>query len=376
MIGHGTRFDTIYRSVFAFGSALALVSCSSSEEAKTEPRPVDWIEIGNRSAGDEAANVFPGTVRASQQTLVGFEVAGRLASVRYDIGQAFPRGAALATIEPNDYRLRVAEARAALSESQARALQASQNLERQEALFEQDATAEMTLESARAQARSLQQISAANAARLGIARESLSDTTLTAPFAGRVARRLLEQGAQVQPGEPVLEIDGVGLEVSFTVPRAQRERLQIGDQVTVLLDRDGDILQAPGSITEISSRAAGVGAFEVLANIPSFGDELRAGMAVDVRIDNTDDDTSPSAIVIPLTAFMPTGENTGQVYKINRETGRIEPKAVRLGPASETGIIVTSGLRRGDIIVSRGLAFIEPGDVVYRIGTGAERYAK
>lgn len=363
-------------SVLALAGVLTLSGCSSQEEARTEPRPVDWIEIGGGSPAQEAANVFAGTVRARQRTLVGFEVRGRLSSVQYDIGQAFPRGAALAMIERNDYRLRVAEASAALAESRARVTQAAQNLERQEALFEQDATSEVALESARAQAGSLRQISQANAARLGIARESLSDTTLRAPFAGRVARRLLEQGAQVQPGEPVLEIDGIGLEVSCTVARAEQERLRIGDQVTILLDADGETVEIPGSITKIASRAAGVGAFEVVASVPSLDGELQAGMAVDVRIRNAEADTASDRIVIPLTAFKPTGENTGEVYVIEPESSQIVSRAIRLGAASEDTILVTGGLKKGDIIVSRGLAFVEPGETVNLIGTGAERYAK
>ncbi|MGB7406150.1 MAG: efflux RND transporter periplasmic adaptor subunit, partial [Pacificimonas sp.] len=211
---------------------------------------------------------------------------------------------------------------------------------------------------------------------LGIARESLSDTTLGAPFAGRVARRLLEQGAQAQPGEPVLEIDGIGLEVSFTVAQSQREGLAIGDQITVLMDQDGETIEISGSITEISSRAIGIGAFEVRANVPGEIDQLQAGMAVDVRVENAPDVSADSGITIPLTAFKPTARGEGEVYLIDPQSGKIEARPVRLGPASENSVIVTGGLKKGDQIVSRGVAFVERGETVNRIGKGAERYAK
>lgn len=365
-----------FRHALLLASALLVAACGGSEEVETEPRPVAWIEVGRGTAQDETANVFPGTIRARQQTRVGFEVPGRISSIQYDIGEAFPRGAPLATIERNDYRLRVAEANAALAESEARVSQAAQDLERQEALFAREATSEANLERSRAQAASLRQISQANSARLGIARESLSDTTLRAPFAGRVARRLLEQGAQVQPGEPVFEIDGIGLEVSFTVARSQRQRLEISDQITVLMDRNGETIEIPGSITEISSRAVGIGAFEVVANVPGEVGQLQAGMAVDVRVENAPDDSADSAITIPLTAFKPTARGRGEVYLIDPESGKIEARPVRLGPASKNSVVVAGGLREGDQIVSRGIAFVEPGETVSRIGKGAERYAK
>ncbi|MEM7689287.1 MAG: efflux RND transporter periplasmic adaptor subunit [Pseudomonadota bacterium] len=334
------------------------------------------MEIGNAAEQGQSPYVVPARVQARETTAVAFEVPGRLSSVRYEIGQAFARGAALATIESNDYRLRVAEAGAALAESRARFTQAELELARQESLFTEEATSEAALERARAQAGSLKEISKANAARVGIARESLSDTTLRAPFAGRVARQLLEQGAQVQPGQPVLELDSVGLEVAFTVSRALRENISIGSTITVLLDRDGEIVEIPGAITDISSRAAGIGAFEVLARVPSMDGALLPGMAVDLRIENVGKRPDEDRVVIPLTAFTPTGEDSGEAYLIEPDTNRIVVRPITLGPAAGDGIIVRDGLSNGDIIMRRGLAFVKPDEVVSRLGAGAQRYAR
>ncbi|GMN14987.1 efflux RND transporter periplasmic adaptor subunit [Altererythrobacter sp. MTPC7] len=367
------------RLLLALAAAGMLAACSSNEEPKTEPRPVDWLEVGGSGQNEASPNVVPATVRARETTQVAFEVPGRLATVRYEIGQSFSRGAPLATIESNEYRLRVAEAGAALAESWARLSQARQDLTRQEELFAEEATSEAALERARAQAGSLQEISKANAARVGIARESLSDSTLRAPFAGRVARRLLEQGAQVQPGQPVLEIDSMGIEVSFNVSRDLREGVAAGSQITVILDRDGERIEVPGSITEISSRAAGIGAFEVLASVPSMDGALLPGMAVDVRIEDAPEaDTKENAarVIIPITAFKPTAENRGEVYIVDPETGKVSARAITLGPASGDQIVVKSGLSKGDIIMRRGLAFVKPDETVALIGSGAKRYAQ
>ncbi|MEO0699404.1 MAG: efflux RND transporter periplasmic adaptor subunit, partial [Pseudomonadota bacterium] len=308
------------RAMLLASLCLGIAACSGQEAFTTEPRPVDWIEVGNSAATAQTSNVFPGRVQARQSTLVSFEVDGRVAFMPYEIGDAFRRGAPLARVDRNIYRLRLAEAQAQLAETEARALEAGLNLDRQRDLFERKAASRAEYERAQATANSLKGLAAAAKARVGLANDALSDTAIRAPFAGRVARRMMEPGAQVRPGEPVLEIDGMGLEVSFTVSRAIRDELKLGDPVSVILG-SADAQEVPGSIVELSSRAAGVGAYEVIANIPSVDETFRPGAVVDVRLDPAPGGSDPVAeIMIPITAFKPGDASKGSVMVIDPET--------------------------------------------------------
>jgi len=359
------------------GLCLLAVGCAGSEETTSEPRPVDWIEVGKSSQQSGAGNIFPGRIQARQTTLVSFEVGGRVASIPYDIGDAFRRGAPLARIDAKIYQMRLAEAQANLMESKARATEANLNLERQRTLFEKSAASKAELERAEAQVGSLSGLAKANAARVGLARDALSDAALRAPFSGRVARRLVEPGAQVMPGEPVLEIDGIALEVRFSVSNEQRGALKAGDQITVLVQNDdGETIEFPGAISELSNRAAGAGAFEVVASVSSPDGQLRPGLSVDVRVDINSDASGDQAILIPLTAFKPTGPNKGEVMVINKGNGRLRARPITFGESVGDQIMVRSGLKSGEIIVKRGLAFVTEGEPVSRIGAGPERYSK
>ena len=61
-----------------------------------------------------------GTLAAFDQSTAGVKVAGRLSSISVDFGSVVRRGQMIAQIEPNDYKLRVQQSEAALSQARAR----------------------------------------------------------------------------------------------------------------------------------------------------------------------------------------------------------------------------------------------------------------
>src|ERR1043166_6444704 len=61
-----------------------------------------------------------GTLAAFDQSTAGVKVAGRLSTISVDLGSVVRRGQMIAQIESNDYKLRVQQAEAALSQARAR----------------------------------------------------------------------------------------------------------------------------------------------------------------------------------------------------------------------------------------------------------------
>ena len=357
--------------------SLALAACSSKDEP-APPKPVAWIEIGAGSDREIATSV-PGRVQAKNRTVLSFEVGGTIASMSADLGDRVGRGSVIASLDPASYQLEVAGAQANLAESRARLNLARQDEERQQYLFSEGAASQARLENARAQRGSLAAIADANEAQLGVARESLSDTRLRAPYSGRIARRLVEPGTQVSPGQAVYELDGNQLEVTFSVPQRQRDRLSAGQDVTVA-PSSGDGSASSARITDIGSRASGPGAFEVVAVLAAGSPELEAGQVVEVslpdRPDRTEGGQDAASITVPLTALVPESENRGFVWRISPRTKQLEKAPVRLGKAIGNEVVVLSGLSRGDMIVSKGAAFLSEGQQVTRLGVGPRRYAR
>ncbi|WP_159456622.1 efflux RND transporter periplasmic adaptor subunit [Altererythrobacter xiamenensis] len=368
---------SLRRSTILVAISLMLVACGSQDEPPP-PKPVAWIEIGTGSNTDIATKV-PGRVQARNRTVLSFEVGGTIASMSADLGDRVARGNVIATLDPASYRLEVARAQANLAESRARLDQARQDEQRQEYLYSEGAASQARLEDARAQLGSLGAIADANEAQLGVAREALSDTRMRAPYSGQIARRLVEPGTQLSPGQPVYELDGSQLEVSFSVPQRQRDRLSVGQNVTVA-PSSGDGITSSARITDIGSRASGPGAFEIVAALAAASPELEAGQVVEVRLPDrpaqSENGRDTARILVPLTAIIPEDDDSGYVWRILPRTQRLEKAPVRFGKASGNEVVVLSGLSRGDMIVSKGAAFLSEGQEVSRLGVGPRRYAR
>ena len=366
---------TSLKHIALSGCAAALLSaCGNAEPEAAEPRPVAWLEVGSEDGPDGL--YLPGRVRAAQRALLSFEVGGVVTAVNADIGDRVGRGSTLASLSATTYRYQLSQAEAQLAETRAQLVQAQQDAARQERLFEEGAASESRLETARAQAGSLSSLANARSAQIGVAREALSDTRLRAPFSGRIARRLVEPGTQVSPGQPVLEIDGAQLEATFVLPASRRQEVAVGDTVS-LRASSGDPVERSGRIADISSRAGTGGAFEVVVDIAAADPALQSGEIVEIMLPrggNTSD--TEAMVMVPLTAVRPEDNDSGTVFVIDRKSGLIAARPVELGRIAESRVAILSGLTRGDVIVAKGVAFLEDGDAVKPIGQGARRFAQ
>jgi membrane fusion protein, multidrug efflux system len=104
----------------------------------------------------------------------------------------------------------------------------------------------------------------------------IEDAEIRAPFAGVIARRLIEPGATVAAGEPVVHLVSRTLLVRFAVPEDRTGDLQLGKPVTVEIPELS--LQLTGVISSVALEV------ETTARIVMAEAELREIDAHDVRI--------------------------------------------------------------------------------------------
>ena len=113
--------------------AAALSACGSDESGEPAARPA-MVVLPDRAAN--AFAVFPGEVRAREETALGFRVAGKIARRLVDIGDRVKQGQLLAELDPDDLALQAQAARAQLGAAQADLDQARNELERHRTLLE------------------------------------------------------------------------------------------------------------------------------------------------------------------------------------------------------------------------------------------------
>ncbi len=92
-----------------------------------------------------------------------------------------------------------------------------------------------------------------------------------------------------------------------------------------------------------------------LQNAPS---EVQLGMTVNVNLTTTD----TSNITIPLTALVKDSNGNNAVYIIRDKKAHLV--SIKTGDFGQNSVIVTSGLAKGDIVITAGTQQLQEGTAV------------
>jgi RND family efflux transporter MFP subunit len=301
-----------------------------------------------------------GTVAADQTAAVSSRVMATVTAVHVRLGDAVRAGQELVTIDPATTQGQVAQARGALAQAQAALTLAQRNFERFQALAKTQAASDLELDLARMQYEqaqgAVQQAQGAVDAAASVARES----RVVAPFAGRVAQRLVEVGDLAAPGRPLVMIESqVGRRLVVSVPEglATAAALKIGDAVPVSLDARSDLGEIRGIVAEVSPGPDPVShAFTV--KIDLAGVDVGAGAAGRVWLPVG----QRQAVVVPREALVVSGGLT--LVVVRDPEGRAQSRVVTLGADRADGRVeVLSGLA-GDETLAVGLPSAPPAGTI------------
>lgn len=349
--------------LLAVGGLLAACSQEPPQDQAPVARPVKILTIGEDGAGTSLE--FPGSITAAQQSDMAFEVPGRIVEMPVDEGEFVEAGAVLAVLDPRDYE--AARDKALAQRNAARA-----DFMRYEEAFKADAVTAQDVDLAR------RNLDVAEAD-LRTALKALEDTRLKAPFTGRVARKLVEDFANVQAKQPVLILqDDSGLEIKVDV--AERDYAQAKPGLT-LEERTARInprveiaslpdLQFPARIKEIASTADPVTrTYEATFAFDSPADvNIRPGMTGKVVVTVLPDVSLEAGLTIPANAVLADEENNPYVWIVANDTGEVSRRPVEVGALSGETIRVISGLNDGDRIAVSGVHSLSEGMPVRPLG--------
>lgn len=289
-----------------------------------------------------------GEVEGRRTVNVGFQVAGVVATVPVDEGDAVDAGGVLAELDQEPYRLglQAAEATADLARD---ALKRSRQLETGNTIPPADfVKVEVGVRQAEAQE--------------GLARKQLRDTRLVSPIDGIVARRGVQPGEQVGPGHPVFTIVQVNqVQVRVGVPEAEIGRIRTGQTATV------SIPALAGESFEGRVRVVGIAAdpvsrtYVVRLNVANPERVLRPGMIAEVRIQ---DGGRINALTLPGESIVRDAAGAPFVYVYDKSDGRVRTRSVTVGSVLGREVEITSGLTGTEQVVVGGQHRLRAGAVV------------
>ena len=305
----------------------------------------------------ERALPLTGSLAPLTEATVKAKVAGELVAVTVREGESVKQGQVLAKIDLTEVQAKVAARQADVEAAKAQLVWAEKNRGTQKALLDKAFISQNAFDNIQSNYDVAAAKLRAADADLVVARKSLGDAVLVAPFSGIVSLRHAQPGERVALDAKVISIvDLSRLQLEAAVPPAAIGQVKIGQAMNFRVEGFGE-REFAGRIERINPAAtAGSRSISIYAVIDNREGLLRGGMFAQgaltlLRIDN--------AIAVPASAVR---EEIGQTFVYAIEDGLIKRKNVKVGAPDAAGRVqVFDGLAAGDRIVRVNLGSLREG---------------
>ena len=397
--------------LFAALAVAVLTSCGGGGKHQL-PTNNEYPVITIGAANAQMKTTYPATIKGIQDVEVRPKVSGFITKLYVHEGEAVKAGQVLFVVDNAIYQSAVRQAEAAVvsakssvTRTQASVVQAAAALN---SALAQAATAQLTYNNSKqlyankvigdyemqaakngyetAQAAVNQARSGIQAANSGVkqaqagvkqaqaglasAKENLSFCYVKSPASGYVGSLPYKEGALVSPSSPmpITTISNIStMEVYFSMTESDilalsRNNRTLGNALNTfpsvsLLLADGSVYNHVGKIVKTSGMIdAATGTVSVIARFPNPESLLKSGGSGQVVIAKNNN----NALVIPQDATVQVQDKIF-VYKVDANN-KVHYTEIKVN-AQNDGInyIVTSGLKLGEKIVSKGLASLQDG---------------
>ena len=340
-----------------------------------------------------------GKIQPEKEVKISSDVSGEIIELPVKEGQQVKKGDLLVKINPDLYqsglkraKASVQNARANLSQAEARLISAQQDFERNKQLFGKGIISKADFD--KAQTNYKVALSTRNAARFSVqsalanlneAKDNLARTTIYAPIPGTISRLNVEMGERVvgtkqMTGTEIMRIANLhNMEAEVDINENDIVKIKVGDSARI--DVDAYLKeQFKGVITEIANSAANaLGSGDQITNFkvkirilpesyqhlidgkPENYSPFRPGMTASVDIiSNVKKDVLGvpiSAVTVRSdTAAHPkkekiAGDQSFEVVFVNND-GKAKIKVVETGIQDDNNIEILKGLNEGDEIIT------------------------
>lgn len=338
-------------------SACVRTAASATNDADGAAVPViaQPVALSTRAWSTTAS----GIVHANTTVDVAFQVPGKVIAAGPDEGQPVRAGEAIASLDPTEYRL-------AVEQASAQAERAAGDRDRNRPLLSAGSISAADMDHLESGARQ-------SAAAADLAKKRLADTRLTAPISGIIARRAIEVGQSVAPGQPaytIVALDPVRVRVG--VPEGDIGRVTEGAAATVRIPALDTTFAGRVSLIGVAADPA-TRSYTVEIIVANPARRLRAGMVAEATITTK---ATTSAMMVPAAAVLHDGTVNGTtvVYVIDRGAPPVRAHARRVttGAARGDSLEITSGLAVNDRVVVAGQQRLRAGSAVKLLGANAQ----
>jgi RND family efflux transporter MFP subunit len=302
---------------------------------------------------------YPGKVAATQELSLGFEVAGKITELPIEDGMEVDEGDVLGRLDPIDYKAARDSARSNLVAMKSAYIRAKN-------IFNEGAGSQAEVDLALRD----YQVSQEN---LTKNQKALDDTTLKAPFSGKVAEKIAENYQNVQAKEAILVLlDDSSLEIDVNVPERDFVRMTPGLSHQERTERVKPFISVssvpdrtfPAHLISFTTNADPVTrTYKATFAFENPGDvNILPGMTARVTLQLTQEvkeEVAGTGIMIPVVSVIADEAGTSYVWRVDPESMQVSRTQVKLGEMSGSDVQVLGGLSDGDQIAISGTAFLQ-----------------
>jgi len=360
---------------FYFARAKALVSYFVAPEVETVQASVQGSSGPNAGMPILTAS---GYLVARRQSVVSSRIQGVISTLLVEEGSVVKQGDVLATLDNADYLAAIDKAKADIEYSKADLAEAMRQERLQEGLYKNKVTSQDALDAAKAKVALARATILQNQATLEVQQANLSFTTIRAPFAGVVVKKMTEAGESVAPIPP-----GVNLSTSSGAIVAIADMNSLEAEVDVNESNVAELHS--GQPAEVDVQAIPNHKYRgVLRQVIPTADRTKATVTVKVSIMDKDKylkpemscnvtflqppkpaeqkGSAPQRIVTLPKDAVTTRDGKSVVFEIEDNKVRLLP--VTTGADLHGQIIITSGLSGTETVVNNPPQKLQDGDTV------------
>jgi len=286
--------------------------------------PVTLVPVESRPF--RSAIAFTGTLLAVNRAELKAEVAGRVTRVTVQEGDRVAAGTVLCAQDEDELLLSVQAAEAQLAQAQAQAQQTRRDNERAQSLLEKRSVTRQAAQQAETNFNAAMAGARAAESNLGLAKTRLKKARTTAPFAGEVAKRSVQPGEMLNPGQTSFEVvDNRKLEIQADLPAEALAVVKVGMKASFKVVGFESPFEA--KLTQISPSLQADGrTLRVRLEVPNPSGKLKGGLFAEGTIEG---ETVTQRLALPSGILTATGREAEVFAAVNNIAVR---RKITVGP--------------------------------------------
>jgi membrane fusion protein (multidrug efflux system) len=313
---------------------------------------------------------YIGRVTAIDKVDIVARVPGFIEQRKFTEGQQVKKGDLLFRIEQATYKAAVEQARAAVARAKATEVNAKLQLERGKELVRNSNISQATVDQRAADEEAAHAGVLETQAQLAQAEINLGYTEISSPIDGRIGLAAFTVGNLVQPssGKLATIVSQDPIYVIFQVSQRNileyRRRVAESDSnthVTIHIKLpDGSSYPHPGLSNFLDVQVdATTDTVAVRAQVPNPAGLLTAGGVVGVTVERG---APRMALTVPQSAVLL--DQAGRYVLLVDAEKKVEQRRVSIGVEQGRNVVVTDGLKAGELVIVDGIQKVRPGQVV------------